>query len=65
MSQQVYGLPFAEEGSSIPGETRGAHCMVQDSQGNLFIGDIYTERAQKFVKRDECGVTRDEAIRTC
>mgnify|MGYP002622224690 CR=1 FL=1 len=47
---QNYGLPFAEEGSSIPGETRGAHCMVQDSQGNVYIGDIYTERAQKFVR---------------
>lgn len=47
--QQVYGLPFAAEGSKIPGETRGAHCLVQDSRGNLYVGDIYTERAQKFV----------------
>jgi len=46
---QNYGLPFAAEGSKIPGETRGAHCLVQDSQGNLYVGDIYTERAQKFV----------------
>lgn len=46
---QNYGLPFAADGSQVPGETRGAHCMVQDAQGNLYVGDIYTERAQKFV----------------
>lgn len=46
---QVWGVPLAGEGTSVPGETRGAHCIVEDSQGNLYVGDIYTERAQKFV----------------
>ena len=32
-----------------PGETVGVHCIAQDSQGNLYVGDIYGERAQKFV----------------
>ena len=32
-----------------PGETVGAHCIAQDSHGNLYVGDIYGERAQKFV----------------
>jgi DNA-binding beta-propeller fold protein YncE len=32
-----------------PGQTVGAHCIAQDSQGNIYIGDIYGERAQKFV----------------
>lgn len=32
-----------------PGETVGAHCIAQDSQGNVYVGDIYGERAQKFV----------------
>ncbi len=31
-----------------PGETIGAHCIAEDSQGNLYIGDIYGERAQKL-----------------
>lgn len=32
-----------------PGETVGAHCIAQDSNGNVYVGDIYGERAQKFV----------------
>jgi hypothetical protein len=32
-----------------PGETRGVHCIAQDSKGNLYVGDIYGERAQKLV----------------
>jgi hypothetical protein len=32
-----------------PGETVGAHCIGQDSKGNIYVGDIYGERCQKFV----------------
>ena len=32
-----------------PGETVGVHCIAQDSRGNVYVGDIYGERAQKFV----------------
>ena len=29
-----------------PGKTVGAHCIAQDSKGNVYVGDIYSERAQ-------------------
>ncbi len=32
-----------------PGQTVGAHCIGQDSKGNVYIGDIYGERCQKFI----------------
>ncbi len=32
-----------------PGETVGAHCIVQDKEGNIYIGDIWGERTQKYV----------------
>lgn len=33
----------------MPGETVGVHCIATDSQQNVYVGDIYGERAQKFV----------------
>jgi len=48
--RQVWGLRLGEAKDKLkPGETIGVHCIVQDSQGNLYIGDIYGERAQKLV----------------
>jgi 6-bladed beta-propeller/NHL repeat len=56
--QQVWSLPLGDIGSDKdhpdtsrlkPGETVGVHCIVQDSQGNLYVGDIYGQRAQKLV----------------
>ena len=47
--RQLWTIPLGEKGSAIPGEARGVHCIAQDSQGNLYVGDIYSERAQKFV----------------
>jgi len=32
-----------------PGEAVGVHCIATDSKGNLYVGEIYSERAQKFV----------------
>ena len=32
-----------------PGETVGAHCIVQDAKGNIYIGDIWGERTQKYI----------------
>jgi len=32
-----------------PGSAIGVHCIAEDSRGNLYVGDIYSERAQKFV----------------
>ena len=39
-----------------PGQAVGVHCIAQDSKGNVYVGDIYGERAQKFIpitKRSE------------
>jgi sugar lactone lactonase YvrE len=47
--RQLFTLPLGAEGNVQPGETRGVHCMVVDSKGNVYLGDIYGERAQKFV----------------
>lgn len=55
---QTWTLPLGDIGANKeqpdtsrlkPGETVGAHCIAQDSQGNVYVGDIYGERAQKFV----------------
>ena len=47
--RQLFTLPLGKEGSVQHGETRGVHCIVRDSKGNVYVGDIYGERAQKFV----------------
>lgn len=47
--RQLWTLPMGEPGKTKPGETVGAHCIVKDSKGNIYVGDIYGERAQKFV----------------
>ncbi len=56
--RQTWMLPLGDIGDDKnnpdtsrlkPGETVGAHCIAQDSRGNLYVGDIYGERAQKFV----------------
>jgi len=56
--RQTWTLPLGDIGTDKdhpdtsklkPGETVGAHCIAQDSQGNVYVGDIYGERAQKFV----------------
>lgn len=60
--QQLWTLPLGDIGDDkdhpdtshlTPGETVGAHCITQDSQGNVYVGDIYGERAQKFVPISE------------
>jgi len=56
--QQVWSIPLGDIGPDKnkpdisrlkPGEAVGIHCIAQDSQGNLYVGDIYGERAQKFI----------------
>lgn len=55
--QQVWQIPLGDIGEDKnhpdvshlkPGEAVGVHCIAQDSKGNLFVGEIYSERAQKF-----------------
>lgn len=56
--QQVWQIPLGDIGDDKnnpdvsrlkPGEAVGVHCIAADSQGNLYVGEIYSERAQKFV----------------
>lgn len=56
--QQIWQIPLADIGEDKnnpnvsnlnPGEAAGVHCIAQDSKGNLFVGEIYSERAQKFI----------------
>jgi hypothetical protein len=47
--KQVWSIPLGADKNVQPGEARGVHCIAQDSKGNLYVGDIYGERAQKFV----------------
>jgi 6-bladed beta-propeller protein len=57
-AQQIWSLPLGDIGpdKNNPdtshlkyGETVGVHCIVQDSEGNLYVGDIYGQRAQKLI----------------
>lgn len=56
--RQVWQIPLGDIGEDKnnpdvsrmkPGEAVGVHCIAQNSKGNLFVGDIYGERAQKFI----------------
>lgn len=47
--KQVWTLPLGNPDNPEPGDTIGAHCIAEDRQRNLYVGDIYGERAQKFV----------------
>ncbi len=56
--RQVWSIPLGDIGPDKnkpdvsklqPGDAVGVHCIAQDSKGNLYVGDIYGERAQKFV----------------
>ncbi len=55
--KQMWSIPLGDIGTDKnhpqtanlkPGEAVGVHCIVQDSKGNLYVGDIYGEHAQKF-----------------
>jgi len=47
--RQVWSIPLGDPKNSKPGETIGVHAIVQDSLGNLYLGDAYGNRAQKLV----------------
>jgi lysophospholipase L1-like esterase/sugar lactone lactonase YvrE len=47
--RQVWTIPLGVKGKLKPGEAIGVHCIAEDAKGNLYVGDIYGERAQKFV----------------
>jgi hypothetical protein len=48
--RQIWHIPLGQSKETLkPGETIGVHCIAVDSQGNIYLGDIYGERAQKFI----------------
>lgn len=56
--RQMWQIPLGDIGDDKnnpdvsrlkPGEAVGVHCIAADRAGNLYVGDIYGERAQKFV----------------
>ncbi len=50
--RQLWTVPKGELGREEPGDCNWVHALAEDSQGNLYAGDIMGRRAQKFV-RDE------------
>lgn len=49
-AQQIWHIPLGESKEKLePGAALGVHCIALDSQDNIYLGDIYGERAQKFV----------------
>ncbi|MEZ6045201.1 MAG: peptidyl-alpha-hydroxyglycine alpha-amidating lyase family protein [Planctomycetaceae bacterium] len=49
--QQMWTIPLGDRDhreTIKPGEAAGIHCIVEDKEGNLYVGDIYNENAQKF-----------------
>lgn len=49
--EQLWTIPKGEDGNEKPGDVNWLHCVALDSKGNLYLGDIIGERAQKFVRR--------------
>ncbi len=47
--RQVWSIPLGDPENPQPGDAVGVHCIAEDSEGNLYVGDIYSERAQKFI----------------
>jgi len=48
---QLWTFPKGEDGKEKPGEINWIHAIALDSRGNLYLGDIVGQRAQKFVRR--------------
>lgn len=51
-AEQVWSIPLFDrtKAKETPkGSAIGVHCIAEDRAGNLFVGDIYSEQAQKFV----------------
>lgn len=56
--RQAWSIPLGDIGDDKnnpdvsrlkPGEAVGVHCIAEDAKRNLYVGDIYGERAQKFI----------------
>ena len=47
----LWSVPQGARGQQKPGELRAVHAIAADSRGNLYVGDVGSPRAQKFVVR--------------
>lgn len=47
--RQIWTVPLGDLKNPRPGEPIGAHSIAEDSQGNLYVAEVYTRRAEKFV----------------
>lgn len=51
--QQLWTVPLTPaKGKEQPGDLNWVHCIASDSKGNLYVGDIFGKRAQKFVRQE-------------
>jgi len=48
---ELWTIPKGIDGQEQPGDVNWLHALAVDSQGNLYLGDIIGQRAQKFVRR--------------
>ncbi len=46
--RQIWAVPLGKEGQTRPGDFNGIHCIAQDDYGNLYVGDVFGNRAQKL-----------------
>jgi len=48
--RQVWTVPIGADGHEQPGQCNWLHAVAEDSQGNLYAGDINGKRIQKFLR---------------
>jgi streptogramin lyase len=49
---QLWTIPKGEDGRERPGDVNWLHAAAVDSHGDLYVGDIKGQRAQKFVRQE-------------
>ena len=49
---QLWTIPKGDDGKEQPGECNWVHSIALDSNGNVYLGDIIGQRAQKFVPQN-------------
>jgi len=49
--RQLWTIPKGKDGQQQPGEVNWLHAVAVDSRGNLYVGDIRGQRAQKLVRQ--------------
>ena len=47
---ELWTFPLGKDGKEKPGELNWLHTVAVDAQGNLYLGDVHGNRAQKFIR---------------